>query len=233
MSCDISTSQPLLLALLLRNLKKEEGRDRRRSQRAVFSHFEEAGLNRFLRDCLDGAVYDRIAELTGYARDDVKSLFLAVVYGRPEHMHTIVGEGIRELYPAVFDAVAEWNYRRGHGVLPRLMQTVESGVMIGRVAARLLREYPEMPLLTVHDSVVVPAGCAPVARRVIAEEWQAEFGVEPRVKTSSFTAPQAPREARSARPRRTEGNERQPAARPPRQGPSGSPEEVVAGQLGV
>jgi hypothetical protein len=82
------------------------------------------------------------------------------------------------------------------------MQRMDSGVMIGRVAARLLRERLGMPLLTVHDSVLVPEEFAGDARRVIAEEWRGEFGLEPRVKTSAFTEPQAPREKKGHRKKR-------------------------------
>lgn len=71
-----------------------------------------------------------------------------------------------------------------------------------RVAARLLRENPTMPLLTVHDSVLVPEECVEAAQRVIAEEWRAEFGLAPRVKTSAFTDPQEPREKKARKRRR-------------------------------
>jgi hypothetical protein len=81
------------------------------------------------------------------------------------------------------------------------MQRMESAIMIGRVAARLIREHPGMPLLTVHDCMVVPPEYEEAARRIISEEWMDEFGVEPRVKTSAFTAPQQPREPRAGRPR--------------------------------
>jgi hypothetical protein len=161
----------------------------------------DSSLSDYLHNCLEGQVYDRVATLTGYERDRVKSLFLAVIYGEPKHMHTRVGEAIRELYPDVFDAVAEMN-ARDNGNLPRLMQTMESGVMIGRVAARLLREYPSMPLLTVHDSVLVPEECVEVASRVISEEWLDEFGIEPNIKHSNFTSPQSPRLGKRRRPNR-------------------------------
>lgn len=202
MSCDISTSQPLILALFLRNTRQTEERRGSRSHSAIFGHSSNDSLNEFLHDCLQGTVYDRLADLTGYERDDVKPMFLAVIYGHPGHMHTRVGEAIHELYPAVFDAVVDLNFRLGHGGLPRMMQRLESGVMIGRVASRLLREQPQIPILTVHDSVLVPEEYVEVVSAVIAEEWRAEFGVEPRVKTSVFTAPQERREKRRrARPR--------------------------------
>jgi hypothetical protein len=200
-SVDVSTSQPLLLALLI-----ARGGITQTGVAAMHKYcWGRAGggpstlpptspsASAFLRDCLAGGVYDRISDHTGYSRGDVKPLFLAVVYGEPRHMGTKVGDAIRELYPDVFDAVVEANFRLGHGGLPRLMQAMESRVMIGRGAARLLRERPRMPLLTVHDCVLVPPECVADAAAVIAEEWDAEFGVRPRTKRSDFTAPQEPR----------------------------------------
>jgi hypothetical protein len=198
-SIDVATSQPLLLGLLLtgRAGTGEGGRGRKGGAgggtQALCVHSSNPDLTEYLADCLSGRVYDRLAAETGYARDDVKPLFLAVIYGHPEHMHTRVGEAVRKLYPTVFAAVADLNFELGHGGLPRLMQTVESRVMIRRVAARLLREAPRVPILTVHDCILFPPGHAARVERAIREEWAAEFGVAPRTKLSLFTAPQEPR----------------------------------------
>lgn len=73
-----------------------------------------------------------------------------------------------------------------------MMQRMESGVMIGRIAARLLREHPHLPILTVHDSIVVQPDARGLVEAVIAEEWQAEFGVTPGTKATMFTAAVAP-----------------------------------------
>jgi|GEM_PF-5300735 len=200
-SCDISTSQPLLLALFLRNQMKSKGREERGNREAVCVPCSDC----YLMDCLDGTVYDRVVERTGYSRDDVKAMFLAVIYGHPEHMETKVGVAIRQLYPSVFKAVVDLNFRLGHGGLPRLMQKLESNVMISRVAARLFREQPTMPLLTVHDCVLVPPEYVGLAQRIITEEWIAEFGVAPQVKTSMFMAPQEPRKKRRRPRQQTDG----------------------------
>jgi hypothetical protein len=91
------------------------------------------------------------------------------------------------------EAPPEANYRLGHGGLLRLMHRIESGVTIGRVAARLVREHP---VLTVHDSILTPPGREELVRRVISEEWMGEFGVVPGMKSSRWTAPQPARVGR-------------------------------------
>jgi hypothetical protein len=206
MSVDISTSQPLLLALLLRNRREIEGKgegiEGGKRDTVLYSHSCPSSITSFLHDCRTGIVYDRIVELTDYNRDDVKQKFLAVIYGRVEHMDTLVGQAVRQLYPAVYNAVQSINLSMGHGALPRLMQRMESDVMIQRVAGRLLRKRPGMPILTCHDAIIVPPEFVPVVKDTIREEWQAEFGVVPSLNVSSFTAPQAPRQKRKRKRRR-------------------------------
>ena len=215
-SVDISTSQPLILGLYLtgrtgsfrsrershpspESARSHPGRRMARQSRSEegtipsLSTSSDHSLNVYLQDCLGGEVYDKIAAVTGYTRNEVKPLFLAVIYGDPQNMHTKVGEAICELYPAVFDAVIDLAYTLGHGGLPRLMQRIESDIMILGVAARLMSEEPHMPLLTVHDSIVVPPVYVVLAQRAIAEQWQAEFGLKPRTKVTMFTASQEPR----------------------------------------
>jgi hypothetical protein len=62
-----------------------------------------------------------------------------------------------------------------------------------------MREEPRMPLLTVHDSIVVPPDHVVLAQRVIAEEWRDEFGLMPRTKVTMFTAPQEARNSAEKR----------------------------------
>lgn len=182
---DIATSQPLLLGVLLSRRESNPG--------VLCCPSSDESLRVFLDDCLQGVVYDRVCDLTGYSRDDVKGLFLAVIYGHPDHMGTKVGAAVEKLYPAVFRAVVDLNSELGHGGLPRLLQRLESQVMIQQAAGRLLREKPSMPVLTVHDSVLVPEEFVPLVEQVIREEWSKEFGIVPNLKVSDWTAPQPAR----------------------------------------
>jgi hypothetical protein len=168
----------------------------------VFDGWSGGGANVFLRDCLAGTLYERVAaaaravakrDKDAYTRDHVKRQFLTVVYGNPLHMGTNVGRALGGLYKGVIPAVRALYWRLGHGGLARLLQTVESRVMVRGAAGRLVREHPDVPLLTVHDSVVIPAEHVDLAKAVIKAEWARAFGVTPRLKVSEFTAPQQPR----------------------------------------
>jgi hypothetical protein len=210
-SCDVATSQPLILGLIVPGIgaaHKQEGRGGQEERtgevggtKPIRAHCSGLSLSEFRADCLRGVVYDRIAQATGYTRDEVKPMFLAVIYGHPDDMATKVGLAIRSLYPGVYNAAQSLTQVHGVGWLPRAMQRAESGVMIGRVAGRLIHEFPAVPLLTLHDSLLVPVAYAEPAAAVIRQESAAVFGVEPQVKLSDFTAPQEPRQSRRGRPR--------------------------------
>jgi hypothetical protein len=218
---DIATSQPLILALTLHKSSPTHIPPPTPHPSPPLSPLvgpcSPTDLSVLLEDCLSGVVYDRIAEETGLSREAVKRRFLAVVYGQPRDMHTRVGEAVRRLYPAAFDRIVDLADELGHGGLARRMQAVESRVMIGRVAGRLVREHPAVPLLTVHDSILVPAEHVELGQRVIAEEWRAEFGVAPTLKESWWTDPQParPKRKRRAKRRRRDGRPRNIAGNAP------------------
>jgi hypothetical protein len=209
-SVDVSAAQPILLGLYVGDAGARSGprepavRGSASTQRTSRNRPAEGGtllvypssnhnLTNYLADCLSGSLYEKLSDLTGYPRDVVKRRFLAVVYGEERHMNTKVGESFHRLYPTVFDAVIEANYRLGHGGLPCEMQRLESRVMIGGVAARFLRENLSTPVLTLHDCLLVPPSHTKVAEEIIRSEWQSSFGVAPRLKVTMFTDPQEPR----------------------------------------
>lgn len=195
-SVDISNSQPLILSLfLLRSHRgslsptgKAEGEGREENPPSV-THYDDLCLNEFRNHCLDGTIYDRISAVTGLSRDETKKRFLAVIYGRAEHMRTTTGEAVRNLYPSVHDACERFSLNHGNDWLARQMQRLESDVMILGVAGRIIREHPRVPALTVHDSILVPEQHIELVREVIADEWLAAFGIVPRTKVSHWTAP--------------------------------------------
>ncbi|GAF70024.1 unnamed protein product, partial [marine sediment metagenome] len=51
------------------------------------------------------------------------------------------------------------------------LQRAESHFILERVGPALLRELPNMPWLTVHDSVICPAAYATAVRNIMLEEF--------------------------------------------------------------
>ena len=58
--------------------------------------------------------------------------------------------------------------------------------MIGGAAARLVRERPDLPFLTVHDAVVCRPGDAAFVADVIRDAWTDHYGTAPRLKVAPW-----------------------------------------------
>lgn len=211
--CDVRCCQPLLLALVLAGRSLGGGRrirqvNQRADKVALRARVERAlsGLlnsgqtcrgwvAKYQADCEAGQVYERVqgsvGRWWGYKtplpdREEVKRLFLQVAYGRPDQMGTPVGIALEHLYPGMLAGLRHIARTLGHGTLPRYLQAVESDLMILGATDRLLVDHPDVPVLTIHDSLVCPAAHAPLVEATVRRVWEEELGVTPRLKTTAF-----------------------------------------------
>jgi hypothetical protein len=210
---DIVSSQPLILALTLRNLARnthkhsKEGQTAQgKAKKAYVPSLSNPRLRddaqNFLDQCLSGQFYERLMDLTGKARDKVKQQFFAVAYGGRLDMGTILGQAFRELFPACFEAIYRIKPfqaprpRKGEprppkdpaqGDLARHMQTLESDLVINRVCDRLRTERPDACLLTIHDCLVTTEEHKDYFAGVLEEEFDHTFGVRPALRINSFS----------------------------------------------
>lgn len=149
-------------------------------------------LNDFLAVCLRGGCYEPVLELANrlktrgrpYTRQELKALLLAVFYGSPADSHTLAGRAFGRLWPGVYNAI--WHAKTGAAPgdkpgaeLARAMQRRESHLIIWRAAARFYQEYPDVPLLTCHDSFMTTEEHIGKAEAVLKAEYQDAYGVEP------------------------------------------------------
>jgi hypothetical protein len=66
------------------------------------------------------------------------------------------------------------------------MQTVESYLVVWRTCGRLRREYPDAPLLTLHDCLVTDEDHVGPFGAVLQDEFVRAFGVTPGLKSKPF-----------------------------------------------
>jgi hypothetical protein len=70
--------------------------------------------------------------------------------------------------------------------LARRMQRKESAIMIEGVAGRCLREMPNIPIYTIHDSVATTPDHVDKIKQIIREEFQKER-LKPTINREDFT----------------------------------------------
>lgn len=185
---DVSCSQPLLLAAAL---TAPTAKAKHHPPPPVPIVVQDSGVrlsdDGYAEDARLGLLYDRLAKVWGTDRDGAKLGFMVTCYGYPRKYDRVRAAAFADLYPATWGRLTAVAGRLPVGGLARLMQRAESDLMIGRAARRFLREFPDVPVLTCHDALLVPAGSAPAAERIIYESWHAEYGIGPMVKVSHWT----------------------------------------------
>jgi hypothetical protein len=150
---------------------------------------------KFMERTFQGLIYDDLLsdyldiELeagnpTSVDRKSFKSqLFKDIFYGnskahyvRDSKLATI----FRTRYPSVWDFIGEQK-AESYKHLARKMQQRESQFMIHGVIHRLMTYHPEIPVLTIHDSVMCPVRHVATVERIIRSEFE-RLGVRPALK---------------------------------------------------
>lgn len=109
-------------------------------------------------------------------RSWVKEQFFEYLYGTNSQTSPLK-EAFAEQFPGVAEVVRV-HKRKDHAFLPRLMQNIEANFMINTVCRRLMKEMPEAPVLTIHDSILTTEPFVEPIRAVIGEEFS-RLGLSP------------------------------------------------------
>jgi hypothetical protein len=107
------------------------------------------GSEVFRETAANGALYELLMEPTGLNRDSVKYRFLVDVLAKRGRYPSRVESAFRQLFPSVSRFIKSVN-RDDHGALIRLLQRMESWLVIEQVAPRLVGQ---IRTLTLHDAI--------------------------------------------------------------------------------
>ena len=121
-----------------------------------------------------------------------EDFFEQVLYGTGKKTYHLT-KVFKERFPDVWDAIQNLK-KRDYRDLSRKMQRAESRVMIDGVCFRLAEEYPEIPVITIHDSIMTTQPHVATVKRLIHEEF-AKIGLSPTLKEESYAPAQSPTQA--------------------------------------
>jgi len=153
---DISNSQPLFLSIIYNNQFKYN-QDPSTFIMCDVIYLDDRQISEYQKDCESGQIYQRIADLIGKTREEVKHKVLASFYCDPEkrkspEMKQII-EAMNELYPDIMAYTLEVR-KSGYEKLAHNMQREESSFMFNKVCQSLKEQHPDMFLATIHDSII-------------------------------------------------------------------------------
>jgi hypothetical protein len=92
----------------------------------------------------------------------------------------------KNTFPTVYELFA-YIKRKDKTVLPILLQRIESKLVLDRIAKRIAHERPELPIFTIHDSVITTVGNESYIERIMKEEMERTLGIIPSLATEYWT----------------------------------------------
>jgi len=86
----------------------------------------------------------------------------------------------KQMFPYVYE-VFRFIKSKDKSLLPRLLQSIESYLMLNVIAKRISIEFPEAPIYTIHDSISTTEEYVEVVELIMKEELTKAIGHEPKL----------------------------------------------------
>lgn len=99
--------------------------------------------------------------------------FLGQANAKPKKM-------FKEMFPNVYEVFRQIK-SKDKSLLPRLLQSIESYLMINVIAKRISIEYPDAPIYTIHDSISTTEEYVDVVEAIMTEELSKAIGHSPKL----------------------------------------------------
>jgi hypothetical protein len=148
--------------------------------------------------CKRGRIYEYFVEhsRTPTTREKIKRQILQAIYGRvgvrrkarngvkPKRGAKRRKSSVAKTFEREFPNVWRWIIhakRKNYKHLAHRMQKLESRLMIRGVCGRLMKDYPHIPVLTIHDALLVPVEHVDTVATVIREVF-GKAGICPTLK---------------------------------------------------
>ena len=134
-------------------------------------------INLYLEMVNSGAFYEKISKLmypaaATFDKKAMKLMILIIFFSTNRYMGQPGAKpkrDFKEHFPTVYKIFKTIKVRN-HTALAHILQRIESMVMIQKVADRISKEKPELPIFTIHDSVVTTVGNEDYVSALIQEE---------------------------------------------------------------
>lgn len=109
----------------------------------------------FLKATIEGTFYETLSGDHGLSRDQLKKKVFQIIYGKPFIMErSSLSRTFKGIFPTVFAMLLEMKKSKGFEWLGRELQRRESRSMINGVCERLREDNPDIPVVTIHDSIM-------------------------------------------------------------------------------
>lgn len=155
----------------------------------------------FFNSASNGTLYDEFAGLlrrNGHEDVDRKVAKLAVLltlFTSNSYINSAEAAPkrlFRDTFPTVYRYFTLFK-RSDKSVLARLLQSIESWLILDKVSARISKERPTLPIFTVHDSILTVEGNQDYVKAIMEDELEKHIGLKPTLKVEELTLDKLPR----------------------------------------
>lgn len=117
-----------------------------------------------------------------WKRKHVKKSFLVCIFDQIQSMkRNPVWHVIEKYFPEIASYILKVKSDEDYQALARRCQQFESSIMIDGIAAKFMESFPDSPILTVHDEVIVSAEMIEELENIFYERF-AMYGIRPSLK---------------------------------------------------
>jgi hypothetical protein len=159
----------------------------------VLEKYGNQDIEKYLEIVNSGSFYKKISKLMypneAFNKEKVKPIIFTVLFSSNRYMGQPKAKAKRR-----FKEVLPYTYEIfrllklcDHTALSRILQRIESIIMIQNVVPRIAQERPDLPIFTIHDSVVTTVGNEDYVARVIIEEIKRITGLDAKVGKEYWT----------------------------------------------
>lgn len=146
---------------------------------------EEGRLYEMLGECIYQKTGKRITK-----RQQLKDLMFSVFFSDNDASEGFIKRAcdiFSQTFPHIYSVFRQLK-ARSNSDLAILLQGIEAELFLNRIARRISRERPDLPIFTLHDSIVTIDGHQAYVQEVMRDELYRATGVEPHFKQEKWTS---------------------------------------------
>ena len=115
-------------------------------------------------------------------RSEIKTIFYESIFGKyiPVHQLKPNMAVFHKAFPNVSKFFRSLKFKQ-HNVLACALQSIEAELVIMRVAKKYSEAFPNRPIYTIHDSIVVEESLAQEATKIFRQELKRSLGRIPKL----------------------------------------------------
>lgn len=161
----------------------------------TLNNTDNQDVNNYISSVTSGVFYEDIAhqikERLGVeigSRDEAKEVVFQVLFTDNRYLNqeeAAPKKLFAETFPSIYELFYLLKYKESN-LLPRLLQSIESWLILDRICYRITREHSNLPLFTIHDSVVTVKGYEQVVKAIMEEEIEKAIGFKPILDIKGF-----------------------------------------------